>query len=239
MNTWFQFKQFTIHQEKSAMKVCTDACLFGAWIAKKIEENKIKADNILDIGCGTGLLSLMIAQKSTAQIDAVEIDKDAFEQAVENINLSERKKRINIYHDSVTNFKSSKKYELVISNPPFYESHLKSNNDKRNKAMHATTLSFIELVNAIKNNLTDNGLCAVLLPCYSVKEFEKILLPQQLFIIEKTKVAHSPIHSFFRSILLISVVEKEMLEYVLSIRNIDKEYSKEFTELLKDYYLNF
>ena len=239
MNTWFQFKQFTIHQEKSAMKVCTDACLFGAWVAKKIEENKIKADNILDIGCGTGLLSLMIAQKSSAQIDAVEIDKDAFDQAKENIALSAWREKINIYHNSITNFRTSTKYELIICNPPFYENQLKSNNDIRNKALHATELSFLELANALKNNLTKKGLAAVLLPSAFVKKFEEILFAQQLFIVEKLNVAHSTLHPFFRSMLLISTIKEDLSEYSLLIKKSENEYSTEFIELLKDYYLNF
>lgn len=239
MNTWFQFKQFTIHQEKSAMKVCTDACLFGAWVAKKIEENKIKADNILDIGCGTGLLSLMIAQKSTAQIDAVEIDKNAFEQAEENIGLSTRKHRIRIHNNCITNYKSSNKYELIICNPPFYENQLKSNNDGRNKAMHATTLSYLELADSLKKNLAENGFAAVLLPYSIVKNFEEVLFTQQLFIVEKINVAHSPLHPFFRSMLLISTIKEGLSEYSLSIKKSEKEYSTEFIELLKDYYLDF
>ena len=153
MNTWFQFKQFTIHQEKTAMKVCTDACLFGAWVANKIELNEINADNILDIGCGTGLLSLMLAQKTKAQIDAVEIDKNAFEQAKENINLTEWKEQINIHHGSIIDFKSNKKYDLIICNPPFYENQLKSVDSARNKAMHATTLSYKDLIFVLKNKI--------------------------------------------------------------------------------------
>jgi tRNA1Val (adenine37-N6)-methyltransferase len=239
MNTWFQFKQFTIHQEKSAMKVCTDACLFGAWVAKKLEDNKIITENVLDIGCGTGLITLMIAQKSSAQIDSVEIDKDAFEQAKENIHLSNWNERINIHHNSVTNFKSSKKYELIICNPPFYENQLKSDNDERNMAMHATTLSHLELAIAIKNNLAENGFAAILLPCSSVKKMKEMLLTQKLFIDEKLDVAHSPNHPLFRSMLLISGIKKELSEYSVAIKNTDREYSKEFTELLKDYYLNF
>ena len=239
MNTWFQFKQFTIHQEKSAMKVCTDACLFGAWVAKKIEENKIKTDNILDIGCGTGLLSLMIAQKSTAQIDAVEIDKNAFEQAEENIGLSTCKHRIRIHNNCITNYKSSNKYELIICNPPFYENQLKSNNDGRNKAMHATTLSYLELADSLKKNLAENGFTAVLLPYSIVKNFEEVLFTQQLFMVEKINVANSPLHPFFRSMLLISTIKEDLSEYSLSIKKSEKEYSTEFIELLKDYYLDF
>ena len=239
MNTWFQFKHFTIHQEKSAMKVCTDACLFGAWVAKKIEKNKIKAHNILDIGCGTGLLTLMIAQKSTEQIDSVEIDKNAFEQAEENIGLSTWKHRIKIHNNSITNFKSSSKYELIICNPPFYENQSKSNNDGRNKAMHTTTLSYLELADSLKKNLAENGFAAVLLPYSIVKNFQEILLLKQLFIVEKLNVAHSPLHPFFRIILIISERKSKLSEHSLSIKNTDMEYSTEFIEILKDYYLKF
>ncbi len=237
MNTWFQFKQFTIHQEKCAMKVCTDACLFGAWVAKKLEEKKINADNILDIGCGTGLLTLMIAQKSSAQIDAVEIDRNAFKQAEENILLSPWKKRINIHHNSITNYSAPEKYELIICNPPFYENQLKSDKDERNTAMHATTLAYVELVVSIKTNLTDKGFAAVLLPHFEVKNFEETLLTQQLFIDEKLDVSHSPSHPFFRSGIIISNTKKKLSQCSLSIKNTDNEYSNEFKELLKDYYL--
>ena len=239
MNTWFQFKKFIIHQEKSAMKVCTDACLFGAWVAKKLEENKIKADSILDIGCGTGLLSLMIAQKSPAKIDAVEIDKNAFEQAKENIQLSEWNQRINILHNSIINYNSPKKYDLIICNPPFYEKQLKSNNDIRNKAMHATTLSYLELIIAIKNNLARSGCAAILLPYSSMKKFEEVLLKEKLFIYEKLIFAHSPEHPFFRSMILISEMKKDTSKFSLSIKNSGGEYSKDFKEYLKDYYLLF
>lgn len=239
MKTWFQFKEFTIHQENTAMKVCTDACLFGAWVANKIELNEINVANILDIGCGTGLLSLMLAQKTQAQIDAVEIDKSAFIQAKENFNSTERKEQINIHYGSIINFKSSKKYGLIISNPPFYENQLKSVDAARNKAMHATTLSYKDLIIALKNNLAQGGSAAVLLPYYAVKEFEETLSNHQLFIYEKCNVSHSPKHPFFRKMVIISRIKKVTTEYSMSIKNNNNFYSEEFIKLLKDYYLNF
>ena len=239
MNTWFQFKQFTVHQEKTAMKVCTDACLFGAWVANKIELKEINADNILDIGCGTGLLSLMLAQKTKAQIDAVEIDKNAFEQAKENINLTEWKEQINIHHGSIIDFKSTKKYDLIICNPPFYENQLKSVDAARNTAMHATTLSYKDLIISVKNNLAQGGSVAVLLPYYAIIEFEEALLNHQLFIYEKCNVSHSPKHPYFRNMVIFSQVKKVSSEDSILIKNINNFYSEEFIELLKDYYLNF
>ena len=239
MNTWFQFKQFTIHQEKTAMKVCTDACLFGAWIAGKLERSEIEAENILDIGCGTGLLSLMLAQKTTAQIDALEIDENAFIQAKENCDLTEWKEQVKIHHSSIVEYTSHKKYELIICNPPFYEDQLKSDDVARNKAMHATTLSYQDLIISIKNNLAEGGIAAILLPYSAVEKFEKILNSEHLFVFEKLNVAHSPKHPFFRRLLLISENKKLLSVESLSIKNEDQEYSKEFKELLKDYYLNF
>lgn len=238
MNTWFQFQQFIIHQEKCAMKVCTDACLFGAWVAKNLEENKISAEHILDIGCGTGVLSLMLAQKSEAKIDAVEIDDIAFQQAKENINLSVWSERISIHKSSIINYISSKKYDLIISNPPFYENQLKSESNERNKAMHDITLSYKELAVSIKKNLNKNGYAAILLPYSAVRKFEDIMSTMRLFVSEKFNVAHSPNHLPFRNILLFSAKTHAITEHLLTIKNLDKEYSKNFKELLKDYYLH-
>ena len=239
MNSWFQFKQFIIHQEKTAMKVCTDACLFGAWVAKKLEQKEIYAERILDIGCGTGLLSLMLAQKSLAPIDAVEIDENAYKQALGNFNLTPWNNRINTHNSSILNFSSEEKFDLIVCNPPFYEDQLKSIDSKRNEAMHATKLSFVQLSTALKNHLGDEGIAAILLPASSVGNFEKSLPENCLYIFEKMHVAHSPLHPNFRSMLLISKAKKEVEQNYIAIKNADHNYSTEFKQLLKEYYLNF
>ena len=237
MNTYFQFKQFIIHQDKTAMKVCTDACLLGAWVADKVENKKFQPKNILDIGCGTGLLSLMLAQKTEAAIDAVEIDENAYLQAKENISLSISQNQITIFKENIVDYKSQKKYDLIICNPPFFAKQLKSQDDARNIAMHGTQLSFADLAYAIKNNLAENAVAAALLPYYAVNEFAKICKKENLFINEQLNVSHAPTHPFFRTILLLSVKETAITEHFISIKNNDNEYSVEFKKLLKDYYL--
>lgn len=219
------------------MKVCTDACIFGAWVAEKIAAGIIDPKNILDIGCGTGLLTLMLAQKTTSFIDAVEIDEDAYLQATENINDSLWVKRINIYHTSILDFAAVKKYDLIISNPPFYEHDLKSNDEGRNKAMHNEGLSFEGLSKAISKNLSEKGSAVLLLPFHRVPDLEKNLTGTGLFIQEKINVSHSPTHVPFRSMLIIGFDDKALAENNMLIRNESNFYSDEFKYLLRDYYL--
>ena len=220
------------------MKVCTDACLFGAWVANKLVQNKITAKNILDIGCGTGLLSLMLAQKTNAVIDSVEIDASAFDQAKQNISLSSWKEKIQLYHNSINNFEPLTRYDFIICNPPFYEDQLKSKDESRNTAMHSSSLSFAELVAAIKLHLCITGTAALLLPYSIVDKFEELLNKEKLFIFEKLNVKHSPHHPFFRTCILVSNKEIISSENSLSIKGADQFYTFEFVELLKDYYLN-
>src|SRR4051812_5902465 len=144
------------------MKVCTDACLFGAWISEEVKSKNSKVKSVLDIGTGTGLLSLMFAQKNLQSIiDAVEIDEAAAQQARENFEASPWKERLQIYSTSIKLFISEKKYDLIISNPPFFENDLKSDDSKRNLALHSSQLSLEELLDAITKHLKEDGLFAV------------------------------------------------------------------------------
>ena len=238
MNSYFQFKQFTIHQDKCAMKVCTDACLFGAWVANKIEAEKTNPKNILDIGAGTGLLSLMLAQKINTKIDAVELEEPAYLQSKENIAAANFKNNISVHHADIISFNPREKYDCIISNPPFFENQLKSNDKERNAAMHATTLSFEELVLAIKNNLTEDGTTFLLLPFYAVADFEKIMHNQNLFITEQVNVKHTDKHNFFRAMLQIGFNNNALAIESISIKNEVGVYSGQFIDLLKSYYLH-
>ncbi|MFN0082376.1 MAG: tRNA1(Val) (adenine(37)-N6)-methyltransferase [Ferruginibacter sp.] len=237
MNSWFQFKQFTIQQDMCAMKVCTDACLFGAWVSNKFEQT-LSPNSVLDIGCGTGLLSLMLAQKTDTPIDAVEIDEMAYKQAKKNVELSPWQEQISVHHTAIINFIPTYKYDLIICNPPFYENQLKSVDVARNLAMHATSLSFASLSSILKQQLCHLGVAALLLPSSVVKNMEEHLNKESLFIIEKTDISHSPSHSFFRSFLLVSHKKYMCRGESIAIKNSNNQYSDEFVKLLKDYYLH-
>lgn len=234
-NNYFKFKQFTIHQDACAMKVSTDACLFGAWCASKISHYPIK--NIIDIGTGTGLLSLMIAQQNNANIHAVEIDVNAYHQAKDNINKSAFKDKISVHHSAIQNYNSNQLYDFIITNPPFYENSLKSNYCNRNTALHSTDLDFLELISCIKKLLSPIGLFALLLPYNRTEYFENIA--SNYFLLNKIVVKHSHQHSAFRTILLYSNINHyPTYTENICIKEIDNvTYTPLFTSLLKSYYL--
>ena len=213
------------------MKVCTDACLFGAWTATKMKPVKV-----LDIGAGTGLLSLMIAQKTNAIIDAVEIDKNASEQASENFNISPWKNRLSVINFPIQQFDKGG-YDLIISNPPFFNNDLRSANAARNLALHSTALSLEELLAAVKRLLSENGRFAVLLPFHRAAHFEELLRSAQLFITEKLVVSQTTRHQPFRVCYLISGSATERINSSITIKNEYDQYTETFLELLKDYYL--
>ena len=233
----FSFKQFTIQQDKCAMKVCTDSCLFGAWVAAQLESKKSNPKSILDIGTGTGLLSLMLAQKTFAHFDALEIDADAALQAKENFDSSPWRDRLNVIQQDVAYFAAATKYDLIISNPPFYEADLRSANAKKNAAKHDDTLTLDILFKVIKENLREDGMAAVLLPWhrtdYAVSEAEK----NGLFVTEKMEVKQTDTHSFFRTMLLLSCTGEHTNATGLIIHTAERQYTPAFTALLKDYYL--
>jgi len=222
------------------MKVTTDACLFGGWVAEKVKSQKSKIKNVLDIGGGTGLLSLMFAQKnSNAIIDAIEIDDEAYTQAKENIASSPFADRVHAIHGDARDFSFDKKYDLIISNPPFYEIELKSENELKNVAHHGEELSMRELFIVIRNDLADDGIFFVLLPYKRYNEIREILFETNLSLTELTFIRQSTQHDYFRIILKgrsgSDDVETEINE--ISIWDDQQQYTKEFTELLKDYYL--
>jgi tRNA1Val (adenine37-N6)-methyltransferase len=236
-NSYFQFKQFTIHQEYCAMKVCTDACLFGAWVGEQLQSRNSKVKSILDIGTGTGLLSLMLAQKSEADIDAVEIDEAAAQQATDNIDASPWKNRVQVIQGDISYIHLGRKYDYIISNPPFFENNLKSSDTQRNLALHSDMLRLDDLIRIAHVNLSDEGGIALLLPYERGNECIDIARSNDLYLAERVDVRQSNKHSYFRSMLLLRTENNTAITGELSIRE-NSNYSPEFVKLLKDYYLH-
>jgi len=232
-NTYFQFKQFIIHQEKCSMKVTTDASLFGAWVASL----KINAAHVLDIGAGTGLLSLMVAQKNDATIEAIEIDSSCHEQLNENISHSPWKNRCNAVLQDIREYESDKRFDLILSNPPFFEGQLTSPTQGVNLARHEEGLSFTSLFTQAKRLMHKEGYFFVLIPSNRKDETIKLAKDVDLFPHYCVAVKQSPIHDPFRYMIGFSVGIADSKKEVIVIKNAQNEYSTRFIELLKDYYL--
>jgi tRNA1Val (adenine37-N6)-methyltransferase len=237
-NPYFQFKQFTIQQDRCAMKVTTDGCLFGAWTAEEVKRQMSDVRRVLDIGTGTGLLSLMLAQKTNALIDAIEIDPGAFIQAKENILGSPWRERTTIHHADASQFIFPSKYDIIISNPPFYENELKSADAKKNLAHHEG-LSLQQLVKIIRENLSSHGSFFLLLPYKRTEEAEKLINAANLSILQKISVRQSLRHDFFRTMIHGTQERgKETTTAEISIWDDKQQYTPEFVQLLRDYYLH-
>lgn len=240
-NTYFQFKQFIVHQHRTAMKVCTDACLFGAFVAKEIQDEKCKIENVLDIGSGTGLLSLMLAQKTPAKIDAVEIDEEAYRQARQNFEISPWPSKLNIHHSSIQHFNKStdQQFSIIISNPPFFEQSLQSTDNRKNLAKHANELPFEELIGIILMKLREDGKFFILLPYHEFQKFNSIALSQKLYLKQQVNVNQTENHSSFRTIGAFTKIQSNNINSTSIYIKDHNDYSAEFIELLKDYYLYF
>lgn len=232
-NHYFQFKQFKIEQEKCAMKVCTDSCLFGAWI----EVNET-VKSILDIGSGTGLLSLMLAQKSAAHIQGIEIDENAFLQTIENFENSKWHERLTAHHGDVKTFDFSQTFDFIICNPPFYENEVDSKLHEEKIAKHSLHLTLTYLMSSIENLLHADGKFAILLPYYRKDEFEKLAAQYSFYPEQSIFIKQTPAHDFFRyaAVFTKEKVQKKQHEEI-AIKEKGNVYSEEAVALLKPYYL--
>lgn len=240
-NSYFQFKQFTIHQDQCAMKVCTDACLFGAWVGRKVESGQLTVDRknerALDIGTGTGLLALMLAQKFDGVIDAIDIQQDAAQQATANAADAVWGERIHVHHTDLANWQAPS-YDLIVSNPPFYEKDLKSPDSQRNLALHDTGLTLVSLFENVTRLLKSNGKFALLLPAHRKKEAIDLAAQKGLTATETIEVCQTEKHTPFRVMFWFekSITASEKKTIRIKENGV---YTEAFTELLKDYYLAF
>ncbi len=233
-NPYFQFRQFTIHQDHCAMKVCTDACILGAWFSEKVASYS----RVLDIGSGTGLLMLMLAQRHKGEIRGIEIDLPAFRQLQDNIAGSPWKEMLKAFPGDVRTFSFPDPFDFIIINPPFYERDLAATSESANIARHSKELTLATLLPVIDRNLTMEGSFGILLPDHRTAYFEELAATHGFYLRERLSVRQTPRHEFFRSILHFSRSQEGFISVSeLTIKNEEGRYTEEFVELLKDYYL--
>jgi tRNA1Val (adenine37-N6)-methyltransferase len=234
-NNYFNFKQFTIGQENCAMKVGTDGVLLGAWTDPGV------ANNILDVGTGSGLIAIMLAQRSNAQIDAIEIDKKAYNQALENAKQSPWQVRLNIIHSSFRDYCAGKKhkYDLIVTNPPFFGNSLKAANQRRTLARHNDELPPDELLKGVDQLLAPSGRFCLILPQTNAQSFIKEAIMYNLFCIRKTSVKPIPSKIVSRVLMEFGRYRLNMGENNLIIQNEQGIYTEEYKLLTREFYLNF
>lgn len=233
----FVFKQFTIKQDKCAMKVNTDAVLLGAWVSAN------EAHNILDIGTGTGVVALMLAQKSKADITAIDIDKNSVDQAMENVLTCPFEVNIQTMHISFQEFskKNITKFDLIVSNPPFYPNSVKILNQPRSFARQAETLPFEELINGVIQLLNPDGRFCLILPKQEAENFVKLAKEKNLYLVKLLRIRTKPDKE---------TEKRHLMEFRFKENNCDEatlviekdhhfDYTEEYKSLTRDYYLNF
>lgn len=235
--TSFAFKQFIIKQDKCAMKVGTDAVLLGAWVFPN------GSKQILDIGTGTGVVALMLAQKTEAHIDAIDIDKNAFNQASENVSESKFSNQISVIHSSLQDYSkiASKKYNLIVTNPPYFEQSLKSSDEQRSFARHADVLPFEELIEGVIKLLDVKGKFCVILPTLEAEKFRALAQKKGLFLSKLLRVK-SKVNKDTdkRHLMQFEFTPTEFSEKTIAIELDERHhYTDDYKQLTKDYYLNF
>jgi tRNA1Val (adenine37-N6)-methyltransferase len=239
-NDWFQFKQFRVQQDRCAMKVSTDACIQGAIAAAFCAGNQ--TGTVLDIGAGTGLLSLMIAQKNPQlQSDALELDEAAYNQAVENCHNSPWKGQIRVFHTALQDFKPSRReaYDFIVCNPPFFHNHLQAAQQQRNHARHSLTLTKEELAAACVQLLRPGGQCCILYPASEWAAWHEAATQRGLYAQQIVSVKPMPCKAANRLIGRYGKeVPAELQEEELVIYSEPQTYTPQFRQLLQPFYLH-
>ena len=232
----FQFKQFAVYQDRCAMKVGTDGVLLGAWVP--VNHNPF---SILDIGSGTGIIALMLAQRTNAeQIDALEIDEDAYEQAVENFENSPWEDRLFCFHAGLDEFidEPEDEYDLIVSNPPFYSEDYKTESEQRDLARFQDAMPFEELIEAADLMLSENGIFAVILPFKEEDNFIALAKEFELYPLKITRIKGNLTSPVKRSLLAFSRNQDHEIKIDELTIEIDRHtYTPEYIELTKEFYL--
>lgn len=232
----FTFKQFAIEQDRCAMKIGTDGVLLGAWAP--IDNHPF---SILDIGTGTGIIALMLAQRSAAQqIDALEIDEAAYEQATDNFENSPWNDRLFCFHAGLDEFieEPEEEYDLIVSNPPFYSEDYKTENESRDLARFQDAMPFEQLLEAADLLLSEHGIFAVIIPFKEEENFIALANEFELYPLKITRVKGTPTTEIKRSLLAFSRNETTNLPIdELVIETARHVYTQEYIGLTKDFYL--
>jgi len=237
--SFFRFKQFSVQQDAAAMKVGTDATLLGAWA------DVVNSENILDIGSGTGILSLMLAQRNEiAKITALELDEAAFLQSKFNFENSPWSNRLEVFHTAVQDFETELKIDCIISNPPYYEhqKHVKAAKEQRRIARSTVTLTYDELCHSVIRLLSNDGSFHLILPSNAENDFVKIATENKLLLFRKTFVIPIENKAANRVLMSFSKQEKPYSESKLTIRKsgtVAHDYSPEFEAILRDFLIIF
>ncbi len=237
MDSVFKFKEFSVNQDKTAMKIGTDGVLLGAWCAVDFYP-----DTILDIGSGTGVVALMLAQRSDAMtIDAVEIEENAYEQSVENFEQSDWGDRLYCYNATFQEFadeiaEEEETYDLIISNPPFYTDDFESDNKARNKARFTSALSFDDLISGVVKILSKTGKFSTIIPYKEEEEFINLAHEKGLYINRICGVQGNLTSAIKRSLLEFSFNETALTKEHLIIEIERHKYTEEYIDLTKDFY---
>ncbi|MGC1472333.1 MAG: methyltransferase [Psychroserpens sp.] len=235
MNKNFEFKQFSVGQDQCAMKIGTDGVLLGAWTS--VETNPF---SVLDIGAGTGILALMMAQRCHAEIiEALEIDDQAFEQCVDNFEQSGWNDRLFCYHASLEEFVNEidDTYDLIVCNPPFFSEDYKTDNSQRDLARFQDAMPFKHLLESVVDLLSEQGVFSVVIPFSEEVRFTKLAFRVGLFPKRITHVRGNPSAEIKRSLIEFSLVSAEVISSELIIETARHHYTDDYIELTKDFYL--
>ncbi len=241
MSKPFRFKQFSLQQQRSAMKVGTDGVLLGAWTSVDHDPQ-----SILDIGAGTGLVALMLAQRCGAElIDAIELDEEAYEECVENFENSPWGDRLFCYHAGLDEFvdEMDETYDLICCNPPYFEPHSgkgtgdQTRDEARMKARHFDSLPFAELLECCARLLSEKGQCSFVIPYLAEEEFLAIAAENKLSPLKICRVKGRADTALVRSLLTLSFRKEKVFEEELVIEKERHIYTEEYRRLTGDFYL--
>lgn len=218
------------------MKVCTEACLFGAWLAEEFHGKDM--DSALDIGSGTGLLSLMLAQETKiAKLDAIELDEPAAKQAKANFEASPWSPRLQVFQGDALRFSFPRVYSLVFSNPPFFEQSLLSPDARLNQAKHESDLDLASLIQLAEDITADNGYFAILLPHLRTESLLKKIVTSSFQLYKRKNVCQTEKHAPFRSFCLFRKNSPVNMQVSTICIRENGDYSPAFSRLLQPYYL--